>query len=361
MKPLFISLIIGIQLLCVSCQQAANDTFEIRNGINISHWLSQSGKRGADRSIYFTRNDVAFLAGLGYDHLRIPVDEEQLFTEDGKKEPEAFQLLHNALGWCAEFKLKAVVDLHILRSHHFNAEEKPLFTQSAAQEQFYECWRKLSGELKKYPNNQVAYELMNEPVADDSEIWNTIVGRCTAAVRELEPNRTIIIGSNRWQSYNTVKELKLPENDSHIIISFHYYNPFLLTHYQASWTNQKNLTIPVHYPGMLVSDEDMNAGGAEELAAAGAKNEEYNINIIENHFKQVLAVAQKYGLKVYCGEYGCISGAPHDDRIRWYQDMSTLFNRYGIARANWDYKGGFGILVNSAKQDDMIKAITKTN
>jgi endoglucanase len=115
----------------------------------------------------------------------------------------------------------------------------------------------------------------------------------------------------------------------------------------------------VHYPGLLVTDEDMQAGGAEELAAAGAHNEEYDIDVIESHFKQVLAVAQKYGLKVYCGEYGCITGAPHDDRVRWYQDMNTLFNRYGIARANWDYKGGFGILLNGARQDDLIKAITE--
>ena len=350
-----LSILLGVTLLLFSCKESDSEReFTVNNGVNISHWLSQSSRRGEARTAWFTRDDVAFLARLGYDHLRIPIDEEQMFTETGEKDPEAFRLLHNALEWCAEFNLKAVVDLHILRSHHFNNAVKPLFTEEAAQDQFYNCWRALSGELKKYPNNRIAYELMNEPVADEPEIWNVIVNRCLSAVRELEPQRVVIIGSNRWQSYSTVKDLRLPETDKRIIISFHYYEPFLLTHYRAGWTDLKDLSVPVHYPGQLIDDADL-----ETFAASGRKNETYDIDVIEKHFKQVLETASRYGLKVYCGEYGCIHGAPHNDKIRWYKDVNTLFDRYRIARANWDYKGSFGIVRNGVTQDDMLRAILK--
>lgn len=335
-----------------SCGQRKN-SFEIKNGINISHWLSQSAQRGENRKAYFTRSDVAYIAGLGYDHIRIPIDEEQMFTEDGKKEPEAFALLHDALGWCAEFDLRAVVDLHILRSHHFNAAEKPLFTDVKAQEKFYECWRKISGELSKYSVNRVAYEPMNEPVADDPETWNVIINRCIEAIRELEPKRTIIAGSNRWQNFATVKDLKIPENDPNIIISFHYYEPFLLTHYKASWTHLRDIDVPVHYPGQLIADADLDSAGNH---AASGKNI-CNIDVIESNFLQVVEVAKKYRLNIYCGEYGCIHGAPEEDKIRWYHDLYTLFERYGIARANWDYKGGFGIIRRGEPQTEMTRAI----
>ncbi len=331
----------------------AKNAFEIKNGVNISHWLSQSGQRGEKRKAFFTRADVKFIADQGYDHIRLPIDEEQMFTEDGQKEPEAFALLHDALGWCDEFQLRTVVDLHILRSHHFNAAEKPLFTEAAAQEKFYECWRKLSGEMNKYSVDKVAYETMNEPVADTPEIWNVIVNRCVKTIRELEPERTVVVGSNRWQSYNTVKDLKVPENDPNIIISFHYYDPFLLTHYKGSWTHVKDITVPVHYPGQLIADADLAAAGN----LAGAGKEVYNIDVIEGHFKQVIDAAKKYNLPLYCGEYGCINDAPQPDKIRWYKDLHTLFERHGIARANWDYKGGFGILRNNEPQTDMINAI----
>ena len=334
--------------------------FILKKGVNISHWLSQSATRGEGRAAYFTRKDVAFIASLGFDHLRIPIDEEQMFDEAGKKEPEAFQLLHHALEWCNEFGLRAVVDLHILRSHHFNDKERPLFTEEQAQERFYECWRQLSKELKRYPNHLVAYELMNEPVADDPEQWNRIVNRCAEVIRKMEPERTLIIGSNRWQSFSTVKDLRVPENDSNIILSFHYYDPFLLTHYRASWTDMKDYRGPVHYPGALIAASDM--AGLSETEGEKFKwwgTQTHDINKTETHFKQVLDEARKRGLKVYCGEYGCISGAPAADRYRWFRDVNTLFERHGIARAVWDYKGGFGIVENGVPQWPIIEALTR--
>jgi endoglucanase len=334
-------------------QTPKQNAFEIKNGINISHWLSQSERRGEPRKAYFTRADVEYIASLGYDHIRFPIDEVQMFAENGEKEPEAFALLHNALGWCEEFKLRAVVDLHILRSHYFNAAEKPLFTEVKAQEAFYECWRKISSELKKYSVDKVAYEPMNEPVADDPETWNIILNRCVAVIRELEPERTVIMGSNRWQSYSTVKDLRVPANDPNIIISFHYYDPFMLTHYKGSWTHLRDIAVPVHYPGQLIADVDMEAAGRY----AGEGKRVFNIDVMNEHFKQVVAVAKKHNLKLYCGEYGCINAAPHADKIRWYKDMHTLFERHGIARANWDYKGGFGIKRGNEPQTEMINAI----
>jgi len=351
-QKVYLLALLAASMMVFSCGSTKN-SFEIKNGVNISHWLSQSNQRGEKRIAWFTHDDVAYIAKLGYDHIRIPIDEEQMFTADGQKEPEAFALLHNALDWCAEFNLRAVVDLHILRSHYFNAGVKPLFTETKAQEQFYDCWRKISGELKKYSVNKVAYECMNEPVADEPEIWNVIVNRCVKAIRELEPKRTIVMGSNRWQSFSTVKDLRLPENDPNIIISFHYYEPFLLTHYQASWTDNKDITVPVHYPGQLIADSDMVAAG--KYAEAGKAV--FNIDVIESNFMQVVEVAKKHNLKIYCGEYGCINAAPQEDKIRWYKDMNTLFEWHGIARANWDYKGGFGIVRNGEPQTEMTNAI----
>src|SRR5262245_58806766 len=99
--------------------------FVFKKGTNISHWLSQSNRRGLDRQNFFTEQDVKYLAGLGFDHLRIPVDEEQLWKEEGQEDPEGFSLLKQALDWCKKYNLDAVVDLHILRSHHFNEKIKP--------------------------------------------------------------------------------------------------------------------------------------------------------------------------------------------------------------------------------------------
>ena len=109
---------------CIICMAAPKrNKLSVRKGINISHWLSQSDTRGEKRASYFTEDDVWFLAEAGFDHLRIPIDEEQMFTPEGEKKEEAFKLLHNTLKWCKKYHLIADEDSHILRSHHFNAQE----------------------------------------------------------------------------------------------------------------------------------------------------------------------------------------------------------------------------------------------
>lgn len=333
--------------------------FEVKKGINISHWLSQSGDRGEKRAKKFTREDVKFIAESGFDHLRIPIDEEQMFDENINPDKEAFDLLHNAIGWCKEFKLKVIIDLHILRSHHFNAETKPLFTDKNAQEQFYECWRKLSAELKRYPRSMVAYELMNEPVADDSEQWNVIVNRCLEVVRELEPKRTIIIGANRWQAYNEVKNLRVPEKDKNIIISFHFYNPFPLTHYRASWTEQKENPLNVYYPGYIVKKEDVEKLSPELKKRWGWLARSYNdINTLDKQIKEAYDAATAMGRKLYLGEFGCLHGAGKENLINWFRDVVSLCEKYDIGYASWDYKGGFGIIDKGQIQVEILNILT---
>ena len=341
-----VSLLIAVNLPSTAIAASSQDTtFTIRRGTNIAHWLSQSERRGDERRAFFQEKDVAYLADLGFDHLRIPVDEEQLFDEEGKVEQEAMRLLHQAIGWCQTHQLRVVVDLHILRSHHFNAEEKPLWTEPAAQERFFDLWRTLSDELRQYPTSLLAYELMNEPVADDPEDWNRLVSRAVAVIRQQEPTRTIVVGSNRWQSTDTFDQLKVPANDPHILLSFHFYEPFLLTHYQASWTGIANYQGPVHYPGTIVRSEELAqvpAAVAEEIKPRIRK---YSKQALERMMEKPLRIAQDLNLPLYCGEWGVIAEAPEADRLRWYQDMVQLFEQHDIAYANWNYKSdNFGLV-----------------
>ena len=114
--------------------------------------------------------------------------------------------------------------------------------------------------LKDRSNDWVAYEFMNEPVAEEHEQWNQLIAKVHKALRELEPQRTLVIGSNLWQGHQTIKYLKVPEGDKNIILSFHYYNPMLLTHYGAWWSPLcAAYKGKIHYPGVLVSKEDYDA------------------------------------------------------------------------------------------------------
>ena len=237
--------------------------FDIHRGTNISHWLSQrdwlnpSKDPGQERRAWFTRTDVQLLAGLGLDHLRIPVDEVEMWDEHRRRDAEAFGLLDAALDWCAEAGLRAIVDLHILRTHYFTDNpEQRLFTDPAETQRFAGLWTDLSAHLRRRPLDQVAYELMNEPVARDPADWNRVARAGYDAVRREEPDRTIVLGSNRWSMPASFHELAVPSGDRNLILTFHFYNPLPVTHYKAYWAPLAKYEGPVHYPGQPVPPHD---------------------------------------------------------------------------------------------------------
>jgi len=86
-------------LLMASCNQAADKSegFVIKRGTNLSHWLSQSRVVGEERAQRVTEADIARIANLGFDHVRIPIDESQFWDNDGNKLQDAWDLLTNAL------------------------------------------------------------------------------------------------------------------------------------------------------------------------------------------------------------------------------------------------------------------------
>lgn len=343
-----------------SSQVQAVEKFDIKRGVNISHWLSQSKRRGAERAKFFTEKDVKYIASLGYDHIRLPIDEEQMWDEQGNKNPDAFALLHNALGWCNKHKLKTIVDLHIIRSHHFNKDQRPLWNDSKEQEKFVNFWKELSAELNKYPTNEVAYELMNEAVTDEPENWNQLIEKAVKTIRQTEPERKIVVGSNMWQSVETFDDLRVPPGDKNIILSFHFYIPFFLTHYQASWTKIKDYTGAVHYPGQTVPNEEIPALPESLQQQVEEHNGVFNPEKFQELMNKPIAKAQKLGLQLYCGEWGCLPSVPRQDRLQWYRDVRHVLEKNQIAWAHWDYKGSFGIVnKNLEPDDDLIQTLLK--
>jgi len=196
---------------------------------------------------------------------------------------------------------------------------------------------------------------MNEPVADNPEDWNKLVTRAVAVIRAHEPRRVIVIGSNKWQSADTFDQLKVPENDPNILLSFHFYEPFLLTHHTASWTTIGAYKGPVKYPGQTVDEADL--AGVPEPLEIRRRNGMWNRTRIMTSLSKPLALAQRTGLSLYCGEWGCLPAVPRESRLRWYRDMVSVMNEKGIGWATWDYKGGFGLRKQDGKPDEELVSI----
>ena len=334
---------------CSKTEKDVVNDFRIKRGTNLSHWLSQSEERGEARRTHIQEDDFERLEQLGFDFVRIPIDEVQFWDEEGNKLPEAWELLTQALNWSVKHHLRAIVDLHIIRSHYFNAvneggkDANTLFTSEKAQQDLINLWYQLSEVLKGYSNDSVAYEFMNEPVAEKHEQWNQLVAKVHAALRKVEPQRTLVIGSNLWQGYQTIKYLRIPENDKNIVISFHYYNPMILTHYGAWWTPLGKYKGKVNYPGILISKEDFEAApDSIKPELEPYLTQEWNIDKIRADFKDAIEAAKKYNVQLFCGEWGVYEPVDRDLAYAWTKDMLTVFDEFNIAWTTWCYDADFG-------------------
>ena len=92
MKQLFSVLAFMAIMVMTACSTKTATTdgvnnFRIKRGTNLSHWLSQSEERGEARRLHIQEDDFERLEQLGFDFVRIPIDEVQFWDEEGNQLP----------------------------------------------------------------------------------------------------------------------------------------------------------------------------------------------------------------------------------------------------------------------------------
>lgn len=339
--------------------------FVINKGVNIAHWTSQSDARGEEREKFFVEREVQQLARWGFDHIRLPVGEEQILRPDGTLDDETMTLIENAIGWCKKYGMRIIFDLHNVSSHHFNEENNTLWTSEEAQRKLCDTWRMIADRLDKYPETLLAFELLNEPVADDNADWNKVLDKLLPAVRAKNKKRVILVASNKWNSIDNIPYVRIPDNDPNIMLTFHFYEPMVLTHYRASWSALKHLDLEhgVKYPGQPVLPQDtlaLSERGRE--VARWWVSQYYDKEWMRKRWKKAVDYAREKGLRLYLGEFGCLPTVEEQQRMAWINDVISLCNELGIPRAHWEYKSGFGFadwntaeLKNPALLETLVK------
>lgn len=160
-------------------------------------------------------------------------------------------------------------------------------------------------------------------------------------------HRVLIFGANRWQMPHNLPFLRVPAGDKNIILSFHTYSPMLFTHYKADWLPTKVYTGPVKYPGPVVDDvtfaklmQDYDPSVRDQI---GNVTDNWGPARLRQEYEPALRRARELGLQLYCGEFGCLPTVPRKDRLAYYRDIVDIFSSEGVAYANWEYKGDFGV------------------
>ncbi|MGQ9780112.1 MAG: glycoside hydrolase family 5 protein [Bacillota bacterium] len=347
----------------------------LRFGTNASHWLSQSNLDRNHLASFFTEADVARIASWGMDHLRLPVDYG-LFEHEGAPSwfsEEGLSWIDRAVEWTRRAGLYLVLDLHCLPGHSFMTEDhNPIWPKdSPYRRRAVAIWEMLARRYRG--EHHVVLEILNEPVAKEDEAWNELAAELHAAIRRQNEESWVVIPSNRWDHPRTFAAIR-PIADERIIYTFHFYEPMLFTHQNAPWVPQLGWLAgrKVPYPGPL-PQEIIEAVPKDLLTTLEADEERrrffermarepYGPVYLEEILRPVLEFRERNRAAVYCGEFGVISSAPAEDRLRWYGDVAALLRSHGIGMANWDYKSdNFGLVDAAGRVDERLLETLRRN
>lgn len=349
-------MILAATIMLVTDTIAAAD-FQIHRGVNISNWLSQSSMTISDMWDYISYDEIDSLRKWGFDYVRLPIGEQTMFTSTGVKQQEAFNIIHQTIRWCENTGLRIIIDFHTM--YNKNHQTGKLWDDATLQNRYIKEWQIIAKELKDYSVDSVAFELLNEPNPPKSTAWNELASKVVSAIRATQKHRKLVIGSHSWNSVKTFQYLKVPSDDKDIILTFHFYTPFALTHQGATWTTAPSKSAPLRYPGELISDKEYNKLSLNDQKAIKPYQGYYDREVLEQQILLAYNRAKELGLQVVCGEFGAYQ-CDSTSKINWVNDMVSILDQYEIPYSYWEYKSGFGFCNSYGKviHRDILNALT---
>lgn len=314
-----------------------------QKGVNLGGWLSQGSLEKEHLDSFILEKDIEKIASWGADHVRLPVDFENIETESGEEKAEGYVYIDNCISWCRKYGLNMILDLHKTCGYVFDNPEysSDFFNDESLQDRFVNLWKRLSERYAK-DSDIVMFDILNEVVDfKAAEKWNEIAVRCMKAIREFAPDAKLLFGGVGNNAVSAVK-LLAPPIDENVVYSCHCYSPLIFTHQSAYWVNGMptdfHIGYPKSYEEYAEKSESFFGNGASDVSKGEAPAKELGSEYFENIFKEAVDVAEARGVSLYCGEYGVIDRANPEDALRWFKDIHKAFEKYGMGRAVWSYK-----------------------
>ncbi|GAB5407710.1 MAG: hypothetical protein BalsKO_00750 [Balneolaceae bacterium] len=342
MRQFFLPAILSV-CITISVNAQSNETSSIHevpfsNGVNLTNWFQENSPRQIDFSKY-TKKDFQNIQSLGANIIRLPINLHAMVgpAPDYKVDSLFYFFLDQVVDWAEELEIHLILD-----NHTFDPSEA---TDPNIGDILVPVWTQIA-EHYVSRSEFVYYEVLNEPHGISNEDWNAIQLDVINAIRTVDSTHTIIVGPS---DFNGLRSLQfMPEyEDDNLIYTFHFYDPFVLTHQGATWTtpSMAALTdIPFPYDAAKMPSFPSSLGGTWIQGAFNNYQNEGTAEKVREYLDIAVDFAETRGVKVFCGEFGVYSpNSDNDSRVAWYGVVSDYLTEKGLSWTIWDYQGGFGI------------------
>jgi endoglucanase len=323
-KSVFTPLVLLCTILSFISYAQQPSVFEINKnlgkGINMGNMFeapSEAEWGNPFRDDYFKR-----IAELGFNHVRIPirwdVSTRALLTAPYTINVSFFERIKYVIDKALAENLYVIINMH----HHDD-----LFTDPEGNKaRFLSQWAQIADYFKSY-DHRLLFEVMNEPNSALTAVkWNVFFKDALTEIRKTNPTRAVLMGTDPWGGLGGVPDMVFP-NDTNIIITVHYYEPFTFTHQGAEWVS-----------------------GADAWLGTKWENTTLERDEIASSFAFLKSFAKEKNKPIHIGEFGSYSKADLESRVKWSNFLARWFESQGFSWNYWEWSAGFGIFNPSTNQ-----------
>ena len=366
--------------LCVHAAQAQDVVKSgFRRGIGISHIMAWAPLEPAPSKSFvfppFTYSESAFarelsvLRRVGFDFVRFAVDPGPFLQWQDSRRDYLDQMLISRIQLILSYDLSVIVDFHPSDMHpDYLAEKIAAGPDTPIFEGYLRLLARTGVLLNGLQSPRVALEIMNEP-PPRAGVWRPMLDAAYSTIRKRAPDLLLVLDGGEQGNLQGTTTLDGRSQDSNILFSFHYYQPWQFTHQGLAGMAAQYLT-DVPYPARARPMQESIEASAATIAATnltasqklqakltarndleGYRASSFDRSTIANDFDKMARWARDHSVpahRVILGEFGAMNNEQRGletrqpERLRWFSDVREEAEARGFAWAAWVHSGSIG-------------------
>jgi endoglucanase len=296
-----------------STPEQAPSVVQLGHGVNLGNFLEAPSEGAWSNGRHLQEADFSTIKQAGFTVIRVPIRWAAHISEDKNPgiDPAFLARVDWVVAQAEKNNLIAILDYH--------NDGALMHDPDATADRFIAIWKQIAGHYQDAPSS-ILFELLNEPNGKlDAPRWNDLLAKTLAVVRVTNPARTVVVGPVQWNSIGALPKLVLPDNDRHLLVTIHFYDPFHFTHQGAEWAEGSDKWLGTTWG--TDADEKEVADAFDTAAKWGAAHQR----------------------PMYLGEFGAYSKSPIEGRARWTAFVARTAESHGFPWTYWEFCSGFGV------------------
>jgi endoglucanase len=279
----------------------------------------------------FVEDDFAWLAGWGFNFVRLPLSYRCWSNPDDWKRLREAPLkdIDRAVELGRRHGVHVNLNFHRAPGYCVNPPAEPLnlWKDEKALEACAYQWGQFARRYKGVPNARLSFDLLNEPPDVPEATYVRVVRGLVEAIRKEDPDRLILADGLKWGTVpvHGLAGLKIAQ-------STRGYDPMQVSHYKASWVKGSDRWPEPTWP------------------LKGPRGETWDKARLRRQRIEPWKALERKGVGVHVGEWGAHHFTPHQVVLDWMRDSLELWKEAGWGWALWNFRGSFGVL-DSGRRD----------